>query len=291
MPRSHANFSRLTGRPETVNDGKREYLVTGGGASYFDRVEARPGGLLALEGWSEYLIGESGHPEILVFNGERQMRVRARLTPRPDVAGEGKDLTLYSACGYEVLISLDALPPEGSNLWVMSIHESGRAYVLGRYRVALDRILPCRDRVQERFSATLEPGRVDVRSPERDQSLSYERLTGAPSLFESRFGGNNEVRELRAKGRSLFVAGWAASHQSQRPAEAIGVFRSGELLGMVEPNLDRRDVARQVGPLALRSGFEMTIDLPTEPGKDLGAFEVLAFYREGYAVALTHAPS
>ena len=66
------------------------------------------------------------------------------------------------------------------------------------------------------------------------------------------------VKQEGGTGGSLTVAGWAVAGKDT-PAEKVVAFEGERFLGAAATTVERPDVAEQLGPAALKSGFSLVI--------------------------------
>jgi hypothetical protein len=83
------------------------------------------------------------------------------------------------------------------------------------------------------------------------------------------------VDKVDVEGNRLVLAGWVTDARHTRPADRVLVFSGDRLLHATQPQLERKDVAKQVGPGGHSSGFSLSrSSIPN--GVSLGGLHVIA---------------
>ncbi|HJW46452.1 MAG TPA: hypothetical protein VJ484_08175, partial [Lysobacter sp.] len=88
------------------------------------------------------------------------------------------------------------------------------------------------------------------RAPAEAINLSVNTASGSAGYVD-----RVEIRDGR-----MTASGWAVDSRSKAAATLVWVVHEGRAIGAVEPVRQRPDVAKAMGPRALGSGFDVTID-------------------------------
>jgi hypothetical protein len=215
---------------------------------------------------SSALRGELDGAQLLGSLDEGSRLVPTYLTGRLTGADESRTRLLIAVNG-RVTSSTYTFRVQGQTMFAAMVPEA--SLKPGANDVALMRV---EDDGEDR---TLSPVAVEGSAPYRLMNRARLQLImrGGQEVARVRSGAvRGYVERAVRDGGTLHASGWAATPEG--PADRIVIFASGRSIGSGRPTDPRDDVAKAVGPAALRSEF--TISALLEPGMRLRDLRVIA---------------